>query len=88
MILKGSWMIETHFSSLHPNFLIYIICVLKNLTPGSTVLFRLTLQKTKIDTRAISAFHKAILVFLSLNPETHSLLSLPAPSLSAQDPHY
>lgn len=52
------------------------------------VLFRLTLQKTKIDSRAMSAFHKAILVFLSLNPETHSLLSLPAPSLSAQDPHY
>lgn len=52
------------------------------------MLFRLSLQKTKIDTRAISAFHKAILVFLSLNPEILISFRASLLPLSAQDPHH
>lgn len=57
----------THFSPLHSSCLTYILCVLNNLTLGSSVLFRLC-KRHKQHTRAISAFCKAILVFLILNP--------------------
>lgn len=70
----------TCFFSLHPKCPIYIPGVLKNLTLGSSVLFRLTLQKIKIA-------HKSYFCPLQSNssislPESSgmcSLLSFPTP---------
>lgn len=70
-----------HLFSLHPECLIHILCVLRNLTLGSSVLLRLTLQKTKIARKSYFCLlqsNSSIPLLESLG--MCSLLSFAAPS--------